>query len=354
MELDPRVSPEEIMSREVELGCERWTFSLRVTHLPHVPTSTAVQRTLSLRLCPSTAVETAIAQCTSRWALARGHRLNTSIVLAAVHGLSGLFSGGIRGRAFTLSPSFPPVPAPNKPLASQCGRKAKWSRERTGPNDYVKSTLSGTSSVEQNLTLSAGKDVTLATNGRHRVDGDVITLCATSARGSRPSCSGARGCGWTASDRSCRRHTDSCREDTSCKEDTEDIDICLTVCSCVHTIWDHAIQLCTVSVGSRYSTVYCQYGITLFNCVLSVWDHAVQLCTVSMGSLYSTVYCIYGITLFNCVLSILDHAIQLRTVNMGSCYSTVYCQYGITLFNCVLWMWDHTIQLCTVNVGSHY
>ena len=38
----------------------------------------------------STAVETAIAQCTSRRAMARGHRLNTSIVLAAVHGLSGL------------------------------------------------------------------------------------------------------------------------------------------------------------------------------------------------------------------------------------------------------------------------
>ena len=41
--------------------------------------------------CPSTAVKTAIAQCTSRWAMARGHRLNTSIVLAAVHSLSGLF-----------------------------------------------------------------------------------------------------------------------------------------------------------------------------------------------------------------------------------------------------------------------
>ena len=39
----------------------------------------------------STAVERAIAQCTSRWAMARGHRLNTSIVLAAVYGLSGLF-----------------------------------------------------------------------------------------------------------------------------------------------------------------------------------------------------------------------------------------------------------------------
>ena len=40
---------------------------------------------------PSTAVETAIARCTSRSTMAMGHRLNTSIVLAAVHGLSGLF-----------------------------------------------------------------------------------------------------------------------------------------------------------------------------------------------------------------------------------------------------------------------
>ena len=39
----------------------------------------------------STAVETATAQCISRWAMAKGHRLNTSIVLATVHGLSGLF-----------------------------------------------------------------------------------------------------------------------------------------------------------------------------------------------------------------------------------------------------------------------
>ena len=42
----------------------------------------------------STAVERAIAQRTSRRAMARGHRLNTSIVLAAVHGLSGLFRAG--------------------------------------------------------------------------------------------------------------------------------------------------------------------------------------------------------------------------------------------------------------------
>ena len=85
MELDPQVSPEEIMSREVELGCESWTsfrFGLFLN-------SSATD--IVLVTPPSTAVETAIAQCTSRCAMARGHRLNTSIVLAAVHGLSGLF-----------------------------------------------------------------------------------------------------------------------------------------------------------------------------------------------------------------------------------------------------------------------
>ena len=42
VERDPQVSPEEIMSREGELGCESWTsFSSGCS-------STAVQRTLSL------------------------------------------------------------------------------------------------------------------------------------------------------------------------------------------------------------------------------------------------------------------------------------------------------------------
>ena len=40
--LDPVVSPEEIMSREVELHCERLTFFASSCY------STAVQRTLSL------------------------------------------------------------------------------------------------------------------------------------------------------------------------------------------------------------------------------------------------------------------------------------------------------------------
>ena len=53
--------------------------------------------------------ERAIAQCTSRWAMARGHRLNTSIVLAAVHGLSGLFRAVSAVEPITLAP-FPLCP----------------------------------------------------------------------------------------------------------------------------------------------------------------------------------------------------------------------------------------------------
>ena len=45
VELDPQVSPEEIMSREVELGCESWTFF--ASSCPSC-SSTAVQRTLFL------------------------------------------------------------------------------------------------------------------------------------------------------------------------------------------------------------------------------------------------------------------------------------------------------------------
>ena len=76
--------PGEIKRREVELGCESWTCFASAC------SSTAVQRTLSLWLCPPRQF-TAITQCTSRCVTARGHRLNTSIILAAVHGLSGLF-----------------------------------------------------------------------------------------------------------------------------------------------------------------------------------------------------------------------------------------------------------------------
>ena len=99
MELDSQVSPEEIMSREVELGCENGLLSLRV-----VP-----QQQCNGHCRCDTAVETAIAQCTSRCAMARGQRLNTSIVLAAVHALSGLFRA-VSAVELSLS----------RPLASYC------------------------------------------------------------------------------------------------------------------------------------------------------------------------------------------------------------------------------------------
>ena len=73
MELDLQVSLEEIMSREMELKLDFFRFELLLN-------SSATD--IVLVTLPSTAVETA---------MARGHRLNTSIVLAAVHGLSGLF-----------------------------------------------------------------------------------------------------------------------------------------------------------------------------------------------------------------------------------------------------------------------
>ena len=53
--------------------------------------------------------------------------LTTSIVLAAVHGLSGLFRAVSAVEPSLFSP--PPVPVPNKPPRF-CGRKAKWSRTK--------------------------------------------------------------------------------------------------------------------------------------------------------------------------------------------------------------------------------
>ena len=111
VELNPQVTPGEIKSREVERGCAKvGLLSLRVVPQQqcngHCPCD-----------CPSTAVETAIAQCTSRWAKARGHRLNTSIILAAAH---------------VFRPPPPPPPVPNKPPRF-CGRKATWSRSHPQP-----------------------------------------------------------------------------------------------------------------------------------------------------------------------------------------------------------------------------
>ena len=55
-----------------------------------------------------TAVETAFAQCTSRCAMASGHRLNTSIVLAAAHGLFQAVSA-VEPSLFRSPPPPPPL-----------------------------------------------------------------------------------------------------------------------------------------------------------------------------------------------------------------------------------------------------
>ena len=101
MELDPQVGPEEIMSRKLDF----FRFELFELFLNSSATD------IGPVTLPSTAVETAIAQCTSRCAMARGHRLNTFIVLAAVHGLSVLF----RAESAAEPSLFRPLPPPLSP-----------------------------------------------------------------------------------------------------------------------------------------------------------------------------------------------------------------------------------------------
>ena len=100
----------------------------------------------------STAVERAIAQCTSRWAMAREHRLNTSIVLAAVHGLSGLFRAVSAVEPFTLSPPSHSVPVPNRPTRL-CGRKATLNQTINCPTQIQAYTHTNTFSLRDFLIL---------------------------------------------------------------------------------------------------------------------------------------------------------------------------------------------------------
>ena len=67
-------------------------------------------------LCPSTAVETAIAQYTSCCAMARGHRPLPLFWRRST--ASSVFRVGARGRAFTLSPPSPLSPSLISNLAS--------------------------------------------------------------------------------------------------------------------------------------------------------------------------------------------------------------------------------------------
>ena len=102
MELDLQVS----LRRDHEQGGGSGLRKLDFFRFELLPNSSATD--IVLVTLPSTAVETAIGQSTSRCAMARGHRLNTSIVLAAVHGLSGLFRA-----VSAVEPSlFRPLPPP--------------------------------------------------------------------------------------------------------------------------------------------------------------------------------------------------------------------------------------------------
>ena len=105
------------MSREVELGCESCPCDSARAGWSHKD-----------NFC-SPAVETAVAQGTSRCAMARGHRLNTSIVLAAVHGLFGVFRAVSAVEPSHFLPPPLPVPVPNKPHRF-CGRKVKCTSQQ--------------------------------------------------------------------------------------------------------------------------------------------------------------------------------------------------------------------------------
>ena len=116
MELDLQVSPEEIMSREAELGCENWTsFASSFPQQQcngHCLCDSAQARQLKQQLRG--------AQVAGQW---RGDTaLTLQFVLAAVYGLSGLFRAVSAVEPITLSPSHS-VPVPNRSSRLR-GRKA--------------------------------------------------------------------------------------------------------------------------------------------------------------------------------------------------------------------------------------
>ena len=96
MELDPQVSPEEIMSRKVEQGCESWTFLLQVVTQQwcngHCPCDSAQARLLKQQL-----YTTLVA---AQWP---GDTALTLPLFWRWSTASSVFLVGARGRAFTLS-----------------------------------------------------------------------------------------------------------------------------------------------------------------------------------------------------------------------------------------------------------
>ena len=113
--MDPQVSPEEIKSREVELGSESWTSFASVFtqqqcygYFPCDCSAKHLKEQLRNTLVPTEWREATALTFWLFW-----QRSTTSSVSRV----------GARRRAFTLSP--PPVPVPNKPPRFS-GRKANY------------------------------------------------------------------------------------------------------------------------------------------------------------------------------------------------------------------------------------
>ena len=120
MELDPQVSPEEIMSREggaglQKLGFFRFGLFLNSSATDIVPCDCLAQSLKQQLRGALVAVQ---------W---RGDTALTLPLFWRRSTISPVFSGGIRGLAFTLSALFPLVPVRNK-QPRFCGRKAAWPR----------------------------------------------------------------------------------------------------------------------------------------------------------------------------------------------------------------------------------
>ena len=145
VELDPHVGPEEIMSGEVELGCESWTyFALGCS-------STAVQPTLALWLCPARQLKQQLHSAL----VAVQYRGDTTLTLPLFwrqSTVSLVFFGQYPQSSLHSLVLFPPVPIPNK-QPRFCGCKATWSLsesiEKKAPAHAVKPAGVSASSVYQ-------------------------------------------------------------------------------------------------------------------------------------------------------------------------------------------------------------
>ena len=116
--LDPVVSPEEIMSREVELGCGSWTSVLLHVFTQqrcngHCPCYSALAQQVKQHL-----LSTLVA---AQWP---GDTALTLPLFWRRSTASSVFRVGARARAITLSSPPPLPPVPNK-QPRFCGRQAK-------------------------------------------------------------------------------------------------------------------------------------------------------------------------------------------------------------------------------------